>query len=588
MRKQNEIKNRQMRRLAKKGVVTVLCASMMIGTLTGCGTDTATTTYETVADVATETASDYCESEPMVSEYYSESAEPEMATTNDIAQSQGMVESKYAESCDVAYINEYDDYDYYDEYYNSESYEKENENGFQIAAKEPLSTFSSSVDTASYANVRRMIEDGYSKDYIPAESVRPEEFINYFSYDLKRPSFAEKFGVTTEVSSCPWNENHQLMFVGVATPEIDLREAPRSNIVFLVDVSGSMSDDDKLPLLQKAFIQLTESLNDKDTVSIVTYASGVQTILDGESAKNKKKIVEAIDGLFAGGSTNGEGGIQMAYKLAEQNFIKNGNNRVILATDGDLNVGVSDPDGLEKLISKKKDSGIYLSVLGFGTGNLKDDNMERLANCGNGNYSYIDSMYEAKKVLVEELGSNLVTVADDVKFQVEFNPENVYGYRLIGYENRMLANEDFYDESVDAGEIGAGHQVVVLYEIIPQGSESSIELKYGDTKEKAPKKNSKYADEYATVKISYKNPGKSEANYVDYTVKTNSITKKPSDNLKFAGMAAEFAMILSDSEYLNDGTYDDIIDTYETLKETDEYKEEFYFLVRQMAKRDCY
>jgi Ca-activated chloride channel family protein len=285
--------------------------------------------------------------------------------------------------------------------FNTESYEKPEENGFYVTTMEPLSTFAADVDTASYSNVRRMIENGYSLKDINPDAVRPEEFINYFKYDLNSPKDGEKFGITTEVSSCPWNEDHQLMFVGMKTEDIDLDEAPVNNLVFLIDVSGSMFDENKLPLLQKSFKELVYNLPDEGCVSIVTYASGEKVVLSGESLANKQVIADAIDSLSAGGSTNGEAGIQKAYEIAANNYIDGGNNRVILATDGDLNVGISDVSELEKFIKTKKDNGVFLSVLGFGSGNYKDDKMEKLADCGNGNYAYIDSFFEAKKVLVE-------------------------------------------------------------------------------------------------------------------------------------------------------------------------------------------
>lgn len=467
---------------------------------------------------------------------------------------------------------------------NGEEYEKAEENGFYITAVQPLSTFSADVDTASYANVRRMIEDGYTLDDINPDAVRPEEFINYFSYDLNYPKKGEMFGVTTEIASCPWNEEHQLMMVGMRTEAIDMSEAPDSNLVFLLDVSGSMSDDDKLPLLQESFKELVNELGEKDTVSIVTYASGVETVLKGAKGNEKEKICSAIDELYASGGTNGEGGIQRAYQLAEAYFVKGGNNRIILATDGDLNIGISEPDELERLVAEKKENGVYLSVLGFGTGNIKDNNMERLADCGNGNYAYIDSMFEAKKVLVEEMGSTLLTIAEDVKLQVEFNPDRVNAYRLIGYENRMLEAADFHDDSKDAGEIGAGHTVIALYEIIPTGSRDEISLKYqGGSREDSQSR--PYLDEFATVSVRYKEPGKTQSKLKSYVVDEEDFTKAPSDDFVFASLAAEFAMILSDSPHKGTATLEGIMEEYSTLDIDDEYKEEFYYLVRMMAKR---
>ena len=448
-----------MRRNVLKGISLVLSTTLLAGMLAGCGAaEEKTTAYEegvVATEEPAESASDtgryeVAEEAPEMEYVENESsAYDELYEWNDSAD-RGLQSEKMMDEVKGSYL--------YPDYYepvNSEEYEKAEENGFCITAVEPLSTFSADVDTASYSNVRRMIEDGYSADMIDPAAVRPEEFINYFSYDLKAPKKGDMFGVTTEVATCPWNEDHELLMVGMTTEDIDLSKAPDSNLVFLLDVSGSMDESDKLPLLQKSFKQLVNELGKHDTVSIVTYASGVNTVLEGVNGNDKGTICEAIDSLYAGGGTNGEGGIQRAYELAEANYIKGGNNRVILATDGDLNIGISDPDQLEKFIELKKESGVYLSVLGFGTGNIKDNNMERLADCGNGNYSYIDSLFEAKKVLVEEMGSTLLTIAEDVKLQVEFNPQKVNSYRLIGYENRMLSATDFNDDSKDAGEIGA-------------------------------------------------------------------------------------------------------------------------------------
>ena len=478
-------------------------------------------------------------------------------------------------------------YEYYNDWcvepncmppYNTESYDKPDENGFFLSQAQPLSTFAADVDTASYANIRRMIESGYGADRIDPEAVRPEEFINYFKYDLKSPRRGEKFGVTTEVSTCPWNPDHQLMFVGVKAEDKLDGEIPESNLVFLIDVSGSMSSENKLPLLQKSFKELVDNLPGEGTVSIVTYSSREKVVLDGADMSDKRKIKNAIGSLTAGGCTAGERGMEMAYEIAAENFIEGGNNRVIMATDGDLNVGISDPDDLEKFIEEKKESGIYLSVLGFGTGNYKDDKLERLADCGNGNYSYIDSLSEAKKVLVEEMSSTLVTVAKDVKFQVEFNPAQVNGYRLIGYENREMDAVDFNDDTKDGGEIGAGHAVIALYEIIPADSKSAIELKYQSKPENC-------SDDYATVKIRYKEPDENKSKLLTYVVDSEAFTEEAGDNLAFASLVSEFAMLIGDSDYSGNITYKDIMKGYKKIDNTDDYKDEFYNLVRMVEKR---
>lgn len=563
---------KQKRWLKRKGMAALMTTALLAALLAGCGS-------AGEGDLKSE-APQYEEApagEPMEAPaddgYYEAEAEyEETAGASDSAE-QGAMTNGPMESWD------YDGMPEYGIENGGEEYEKAEENGFCIAAAQPLSTFSADVDTASYANIRRMIEDGYTIDDINPDAVRAEEFINYFSYDLKLPKKGEMFGVTTEIAPCPWNTDHHLMMVGMRTEAIDMSEAPDSNLVFLLDVSGSMSDDDKLPLLQDSFKELVNELDRNDTVSIVTYANGVETVLKGAKGSEKEKICSAIDSLYASGGTNGEGGIQRAYQLAEANFIKGGNNRIILATDGDLNIGISDADELEKLVEEKRESGVYLSVLGFGTGNIKDNNMERLADCGNGNYAYIDSLFEAKKVLVEEMGSTLLTIAEDVKLQVEFNPGTVNAYRLIGYENRMLEAQDFHDDTKDAGEIGAGHTVVALYEIIPVGSRDEISLKY------QAKEDILYGDEFATVGIRYKEPGKSRSELNSYVVDEGDWSKNPSDDFVFASLAAEFAMILSDSPNKGDATLEGIMETYSTLDMDDEYKDEFYYLVKMMAKR---
>lgn len=464
--------------------------------------------------------------------------------------------------------------------YNTESYDKPDENGFFLSRVQPLSTFAADVDTASYANVRRMIESGYNTDEIVPEAVRPEEFINYFSYALDLPQKGNKFGVTTEVSYCPWNRDHQLMFIGVKAEDPYEGTVPESNLVFLIDVSGSMKDKNKLPLLQEAFKDLVDNLPGEGVVSIVTYASKEEVILDGADLKEKSDIKKAISSLSAGGSTAGERGLEMAYEIAEDHFIDGGNNRIIMATDGDLNVGISDPEELEKFIEKKKETGIYLSVLGFGDGNYKDDRLERLADCGNGNYSYIDSRLEGHKVLVEEMTSTLVTVAKDVKFQVEFNPARVNAYRLIGYENRQMDAVDFNDDTKDGGEIGAGHSVVALYEIIPADSEAAIDLKYQSASKKGE------SDDFATVKIRYKEPDSDSSILSEVVVGSDRFGEKPGENLAFAGLAAGFAMLLSDSDYAGTLTYNDILQGCRSMEYKDEYRDEFYSLVRMVEKRN--
>lgn len=468
--------------------------------------------------------------------------------------------------------------------WNTEEYSALEEPGFKAVANDPLSTFSADVDTASYSNLRRMIEDGYTLMEIPEGAVRIEEMLNYFSYDYKLPEKKEPFGVTTVIGDCPWNQEAKLLQIGLKTQEIDFSEAPDSNLVFLLDVSGSMYTDDKLPLLQKALRMLVQELGGKDTVSIVTYAGEDCVVLEGESGSHQEEIIAAVSALEAGGSTNGADGIETAYELAERYFIKGGNNRVILATDGDLNVGPSSESELDALIKEKKASGVYLTVLGFGTGNIKDNKMETLADHGNGNYAYIDSVGEAKKVLVEQMGATLVTVAKDVKLQVEFNPAYIKGYRLLGYENRALATEDFDDDTKDAGEIGAGHMVTALYEIVPVDSKQEIpetKLKYQGSQTDTGVKNG----EWLNLKIRYKEPEEEESILKEYPVKEEDYAKEPSEDFYFAAAVAEFGLILRDSAYKGEASFENVrallkkVDTDE-----DDYKDEFVYLVKKLQR----
>lgn len=465
---------------------------------------------------------------------------------------------------------------------NDEEYNYISENGYTAVSSAPLSTFSADVDTASYTNVRRMIDDGMD---VPPDAVRIEEFINYFDYDYTDPADGEPFAVHTELSDCPWNDETELLMVGINTKGFDavLDERPAMNLVFLIDVSGSMYDDNKLPLVQKSFSMLTDNLTAADRVSIVTYAGSDEVVLEGADGNDRKKILRAINDLEAGGSTAGAAGINTAYDIAQKYFIDGGNNRVILATDGDLNVGLSSESELTRLIEEKRESGVFLSVLGFGTGNYKDNRLEALADYGNGNYSYIDSEKEAKKVLVDEMSGTLFTVAKDVKFQLEFNPANVKGYRLIGYENRVMAAEDFNDDTKDAGEIGAGHSVTVLYEIVPADSKMELgesELKYASDSEDV------MGDELLTVNIRYKEPEGSESKLLTYPVNKSLYSDKMSADMNFASCVAEFGMLLRNSRYIGDVTYKDVsaqLSKYDYSD--DDYKDEFIYLVNTMKRR---
>ncbi|MBE5963172.1 MAG: VWA domain-containing protein [Lachnospiraceae bacterium] len=504
--------------------------------------------------------------------------------------------------------------------WNTEEYNAIDENTFQSVAENPLSTFSADVDTASYSNVRRLLMDG---GIVDPGAVRIEEMVNYFSYDYKEPEAGEPFGVTMEIGECPWNTDTKLLMLGLKTEDIDRSMAPHSNLVFLLDVSGSMYDEDKLPLVQKAFALLTENLTENDRISIVTYAGADRVVLEGVTGDKKEQIMDAVNSLEASGSTAGSAGIETAYQIAQKNFIANGNNRIILATDGDLNVGITSTSELTNLITQKKETGIYLSVLGFGTGNLKDDKMEALADKGNGNYAYIDSLNEARKVLVEEMGSTLITVAEDVKFQIEFNPNNIKGYRLIGYENRILESQDFDDDTKDAGEIGAGHTVTVLYEIVPCDSEIDLytpDLKYQSKKSGGTVDNSRsisdtdqsdtlsaadvdssarnisssdktvitmtpYSDEYATLSIRYKKPGELKSSLLTYEIKKSRETATSSASLRFAAAVAEFGMKLRNSRYTQNLTYSDIRAQLHPEDCNDTYKQEFLELLSRASSQ---
>ncbi|MCR4788957.1 MAG: VWA domain-containing protein [Lachnospiraceae bacterium] len=488
----------------------------------------------------------------------------------------------YAES---GYYEEYYDPYYGYGYYNTEEYNDITENGFSNAKTSPLSTFAADVDTASYSNFRRMVEQGYSLGYFPEGSIRTEEMVNYFTYDYEEPKKGDIFGVKATISDCPWNDEAKLMVLGINTKTMKKSKMPDSNIVFLIDVSGSMSSSNKLPLIKDSMELLIENFDKNDRISIVTYASGTDVKLNGASGDEEKKILRAFNRLKAGGSTNGGEGLKLAYEVAEENFIEDGVNRVIICSDGDFNVGITSQEELEDLISKEKESGVFLSVLGFGMSNYSDVTMETLADKGNGNYAYIDNLQEAKKVLVDEMTSTFVTVAKDVKLQVEFNPAMVYEYRLVGYENRGLAAEDFKDDSKDGGEMGAGHQVTAIYEIIlADDVDYDEDLKYQDTK--INKKGNK-KDEYCTLSIAYKEPDGDESEYREFPIGEEEYTRHPDEDYIFASLVAEASLALRGSEYLVDVTpeeaLEDILSELDDMYDLDEYREEFYDLMEYVS-----
>ncbi len=467
--------------------------------------------------------------------------------------------------------------------FNTEAYSPITENDFKNALMNPLSTFSIDVDAASYSNVRRFITNGQMP---PADAVRIEEMINYFGYDYPQPKDEHPFSITTEVSDCPWNAKNKLIHIGLQGKKIDMSDLPASNLVFLLDVSGSMESSNKLPLLKKSFNLLVDNLRENDRVAIVVYAGAAGLVLPSTSGNNRDKILEALNNLTAGGSTAGGAGIKLAYQIAQDNFIKGGNNRIILATDGDFNIGASSDGEMTKLIEDKRKSGVYLTCLGFGMGNYKDSKMETLADKGNGNYAYIDNILEAKKVLVTEMGGTLFTIAKDVKLQLEFNPIKIESYKLIGYENRLLNSEDFNDDTKDAGELGAGHTVTALYEVVLKGdgvAPSIAPLRYQNLTELVPKVSS---NELLTVKFRYKKPKEDVSKLIVNHLYDKSIPLvKTSNNFRFSAAVAEFGILLRDSKYKANATYKQVVDLAKASKGTDEngYRAELIRLVEMSA-----
>ncbi len=467
--------------------------------------------------------------------------------------------------------------------FNTESYAHIAENDFRLVSSAPLSTFSIDVDRASYANVRRFIQSGTRP---PIDAVRIEEMINYFPYDWGRVPGDHPFAVTTEVWEAPWNRDHRLVRIGLHAESIDVEDLPPSNLVFLLDVSGSMRPENKLPLLKSAFALLVDQLRPQDRVAIVVYAGAAGLVLESTPGDRKGKILAALGDLEAGGSTAGGQGLRLAYDVAREHHIDGGNNRIILATDGDFNVGPSSDAEMVRLIEKKREGGTFLTVLGFGTGNLKDSKMEQIADHGNGNFHYVDGLLEARKVLVEEMGGTLLTLAKDVKLQVEFNPARAAGYRLIGYENRLLADEDFNDDTKDAGELGASHTVTALYEVVPAGAEvprGEVDaLRYQPQPDDPPL--SDFDGELMYVKVRYKDPDGTRSKLLERAVADR--VRTPSTDFRFAAAVAGFGMLLRDSEHAGGLTLADVVKIAEEGQGDDPrgYRGEFIRLVE--ATRD--
>ncbi len=480
---------------------------------------------------------------------------------------------------------EYDESWRYNDNFNTEGYDHIVENPFLKTNDNPLSTFSIDVDAASYANIRRFINDGRLP---PPGAVRIEEMINYFNYSYPQPQDDAPFSINTEIAGCPWNAQHKLVMIGLQGKKISIQNLPASNLVFLIDVSGSMNEPDKLPLVQSSLKLLVDQLRPQDKVALVVYAGNAGLVLPSTSGEEKMKIKDAIDALEAGGSTAGGAGIKLAYKTAGNNFIKGGNNRVILCTDGDFNVGQSSEDELQTLIEKERSTGVFLSVLGFGRGNYQDAKMQTLADKGNGNHNYIDNISEAKKVFVNEFGGTLFTIAKDVKLQIEFNPEKVQGYRLIGYENRLLDKEDFNDDKKDAGELGSGHAVTALYELIPAGVKDTLlkdvdALRYQKIK---PLSKRNFNDEVMNIKLRYKKPKSDKSILIEHPLKDENIAfNSTSDNFRFATAVAAFGMLLCNSEYKGVADFSTVRDMAQSAIANDEegYRNEFINLVKKAS-----
>ena len=464
--------------------------------------------------------------------------------------------------------------------FNTEEYGFHRDNAWASARRQPLSTFSVDVDAGSYGNIRRFLKEGQLP---PKDAVRVEEMINYFSYDYPSPRGEHPFSVTTELSRSPWNPRNRLALIGLQTQRLSMDELPPNNLVFLIDVSGSMSSPDKLPLVKSAFRLLVNELRAEDRVAIVVYAGAAGLVLPPTPGNRKDQILDALERLEAGGSTAGGAGIQLAYQVARQHFQEEGNNRVILASDGDFNVGVSSEGELVRLIEERRRDGVFLTVLGFGTGNLKDAKMEQLANKGNGHYAYVDDILEAKKVFVQELGATLLTVAKDVKIQVEFNPARVKSYRLVGYENRLLADRDFNDDTKDAGEMGAGHSVTALYEIVPADGADDDDDGAVDPLKYQTRGRSGGSDDWLTVKLRYKAPQGSTSRLLDRVVRQE--TGSPSADFRFAAAVAAFGMLLRDSEYKGQASYSGVLAAARGARGEDRegYRAEFIRLVETAA-----
>ncbi len=551
--------------MMKRKIAMMLCAMMVMGTLTACGggEQTADAMNNGGSYMNTATGSSSNSSAQMKAEdYYYEGVSMEMATE--------------AETTNGMYTDSVEGEPPYMEF-NTEEYNYIKENSFLSVAKSPLSTFAADVDTGSYTNFRRMVNDNYSLEDIPQGAIRIEEMINYFDYEIEEAEDEKRFTVDYEIQTCPWNEENELLMLSVKAKDVDL-ESTGNNFIFLIDSSGSMNRQDKGELAIKSFKLLAETLTENDRVSIVTYSGSSRVVLESCAGDKYKKICKALDSIDFGGGTNGSGGITAAYELAEENFLENGNNRVIIASDGDMNLGVTSNAGLTDLITEKKETGVFLTVLGYGSGNYSDANMESIADAGNGNYYYIDCMDEANRVLVEKLKQTTITVAKDVKLQVEFNPLEVAEYRLIGYENRVMAAEDFEDDTKDGGETGAGQTVTVLYELVSADADKAgSDLKYQTDRELTE---DALSGEVLTLSVRYKEPDG------DKSVEENFVVVDEEDEMSadfsFAAGVAELGMIINDSAYAGTAELDSAYDLVVEGSADNKYREQLADMIKTL------
>lgn len=511
-----------------------------------------------------------------------------IALKRDVTDAVAVGYGRKSETSRMPMVRQHINFDY--DALNAEEYDKFKENRFISVGSEPLSTFSLDVDAASYGNIRRIINQGKMPE---KDAVRIEEMLNYFSYSYEKPTGEHPVNITTEGTVCPWNTKHKIVRIGVKAREIPSENLPASNFVFLIDVSGSMYGPTRLELVKSSLKLLVNNLREKDRVAIVVYAGAAGEALPSTSGSDKQKIIEAIQNLTAGGSTAGGAGIQLAYRIAEKNFMKGGNNRIILCTDGDFNVGVSSNDQLESLIEEKRSSGIYLTVLGYGMGNYKDSKLQTLAQKGNGNHAYIDNIQEANKVLVNEFGGTMFTVAKDVKLQVEFNPAYVNAYRLIGYESRLLNKEDFNDDTKDAGDLGAGHTVTALYEIIPAGVENTFggvdNLKYQKEKNtKVTPNKDEFNNEMLNVKLRYKKPDSDKSVKMEVPLFLSAFESKTTEDMNFAMAVAMFGQLLRKSDFKGNATYSKVAELACTGLGVDNngYRREFVRLVEAVKQME--